>query len=39
VVLVDDLKYAARRLVADEGSGIAILKVDAKTPFLCVGSP
>jgi serine protease Do len=38
VVVVGELKYPARRLVADERSGIAILKVEAKTPFLPIGS-
>lgn len=38
MVLVDEAKYTAHRLCADERSGLAILKVDAKTPFLSVGT-
>ncbi len=37
VVSHGDLKYPARRIVADSRSGIAILKIDAETPFLTVG--
>jgi len=41
IVIVDgDLKYPARRLVADARSGIAILKIeknDAATPFIPIG--
>jgi serine protease Do len=38
VVVQGDLKYSARRLVADERSGLAILKVDAETAFVPLGS-
>ncbi|MEA3188477.1 MAG: serine protease Do [Chthoniobacter sp.] len=37
VVSHGDTKYPATRLVADPRSGIAILKVDAQTPFLPAG--
>lgn len=41
IVIVDgDLKYPARRLIADARSGIAILKIeksDAGTPFIPIG--
>jgi len=37
VVSHGDLKYPATRLVADPRSGIAILKVEAQTPFLPLG--
>jgi serine protease Do len=37
VVCHGDMKYPARRVVADPRSGIAILKVDAETPFLVLG--
>ena len=32
------MKYPARRLVCDPRSGIAILKVEAQTPFLTIGT-
>ena len=38
VVIVGELKYPARRVLADSRGGVAILKVDAKTPFLPLGS-
>lgn len=38
VVMIDDARHPARRLCADERSGVALLKVEAKTPFLCVGT-
>ena len=36
-VSIDDIKYPARRLLADPRSGVAILKIDAQTPFLSPG--
>jgi serine protease Do len=38
VVIHGEAKYPARRLIADARTGIAILKVDAQTPFLSFGS-
>lgn len=38
VVRQGELKYPARRVVADSRSGVAILQVEAKTPFLMLGS-
>ena len=38
VVRRGDIKYPARRLVADSRSGVAILKVEAQTPFIPTGS-
>jgi serine protease Do len=38
VVTQGDLKYSARRVVADPRCGVAILQVDAQTPFLMLGS-
>jgi S1-C subfamily serine protease len=38
VVQRGDLKYPATRLIADARAGIAILKVDATTPFLTLGT-
>ncbi len=38
VVIHGEAKYPARRLIADARSGVAILKVDAQTPFLTFGS-
>jgi len=32
-----DQKFPARRLVADSRSGVAVLKVDAETPFISTG--
>ena len=37
VVCHGDKKYPARRLIADFRCGVAILKVDAETPFLPLG--
>jgi serine protease Do len=37
VVCHGDIKYPARRLVADFRCGVAILKIDAETPFLPLG--
>ena len=37
VVRIGPRKYPARRLMADPRSGIALLKVDAETPFLLPG--
>ncbi|HEY5894139.1 MAG TPA: S1C family serine protease [Chthoniobacterales bacterium] len=37
-VEVGDRKYPATRLVADQRSGIAILKIEGSTPFLPIGS-
>ena len=37
VVCHGERKYPARRLVADPRSGVAILKVEAETPFLMLG--
>ncbi len=37
VAQVGDRKYPARRLVGDSRSGIALLKIDAETPFLVIG--
>ena len=37
VVRIGNQKYPARRLMADPRSGIALLKVDAATPFLLPG--
>ncbi len=37
VVCNGEMKYPATRLVADQRSGIAILKVEAATPFLPLG--
>jgi serine protease Do len=37
VVSNGSVKYPARRLVADIRSGVALLKVDAETPFLTMG--
>ncbi len=37
-VLVGPVKLPARRLVADPRSGVALLKVDAETPALALGS-
>jgi S1-C subfamily serine protease len=37
VVCYGDVKYPARRLVGDPRSGVAILKVEAETPFLMLG--
>jgi serine protease Do len=37
VVCHGEMKYPARRIVSDARSGIAILKVDAATPFLVLG--
>jgi serine protease Do len=37
VARLGELKYPARRLFADPRSGIAVLKVDAETPFLSIG--
>lgn len=37
VVCFGDSKYPARRLVADFRAGVAILKIDAATPFLALG--
>lgn len=37
VVQKGNRKYPARRLIADSRSGIAILKIEAETPFLPVG--
>ncbi len=38
VVQRGDLRYPATRLIADARAGIAILKVDASTPFLTLGA-
>lgn len=38
VVCHGDAKYPARRLVADYRAGVALLKVEAETPFLPLGS-
>ena len=38
VVLRGDLKYPATRVIADAHAGVAILKVDARTSFLTLGS-
>ncbi len=38
VVEFGDRKYPARRLVGDSRSGIALLKIDAETPFLRIGA-
>lgn len=38
VVCHESRKLPARRLVADPRGGVALLKVDAKTPFLAVGA-
>jgi len=37
VVTVGHSKYPAQRIIADARSGIAVLKVDASTPFLKLG--
>jgi serine protease Do len=37
VVSVGDKKFPATRLIGDSRSGIAILKVDAQTPYLTLG--
>lgn len=37
VVTVGENKYPARRVIADARSGIAVLKVEAATPFLKLG--
>jgi serine protease Do len=37
VVTLGDAKHPARRLIADARAGIAILKIDAQTPFLTFG--
>ncbi len=37
VVTVGGLKYPAKRIVADARSGVALLKIDAKTAFLTIG--
>lgn len=37
VVTVGESKYPAQRIIADARSGIAVLKVDASTPFLKLG--
>jgi serine protease Do len=37
VVVNGNVKLPARRLVADIRSGVALLKVDAETPFLTIG--
>ena len=37
VVSQGDMKYTATRLAADPRSGLAILKVEARTPFLPIG--
>jgi serine protease Do len=39
VVSHGDAKYPAKRLLADSRSGIAILKIEAETPFLPVAKP
>lgn len=36
-VALDNRKYPARRLLGDSRSGIAILKIEAETPFLTLG--
>lgn len=38
VVQVGDRKYPAQRLLGDSRSGIALLKIDAQTPFLVIGA-
>ncbi len=38
VVTQGELRYPARRVMADSRSGVAILQVEAKTPFLMLGS-
>jgi S1-C subfamily serine protease len=38
VVIHGEAKYPARRLIADARAGVAILKVEAQTPFLTFGS-
>jgi serine protease Do len=37
-VTFGDKRYAAQRLVGDPRSGVAILKIDAETPFLAPGN-
>lgn len=37
VVCHDSVKYPATRLIADPRSGVAVLKVEAETPFLPIG--
>jgi serine protease Do len=39
VVCLGEQKYPARRFFADSRSGIAVLKLDAETPFLSIASP
>jgi len=38
VVIIDDHRYPAKRVVADNLSGMALLKVEAQTPFLPLGA-
>lgn len=38
VVMHGEAKYPARRLIADARTGVAILKVEAQTPFLTFGN-
>lgn len=38
VAIIGELKYPAQRVAADERSGIALLQVEAKTPFLPLGT-
>ena len=37
IVLHGNVKYPATRIAADARSGVAILKVEARTPFLAIG--
>jgi serine protease Do len=38
VVIMGDRRYPARRVVADNLSGVAVLKVEAQTPFIPIGT-
>jgi serine protease Do len=38
VVCVGDKKYPATRVTADERAGVALLKIEARTPFLLLGA-
>ncbi len=38
IVVKDDMRYPATRLIGDSRSGIAILKIEAQTPFLHTGT-
>ncbi len=38
IVVKGDMRYPAKRLIGDSRSGIAILKIEAETPFLPTGT-